>query len=387
MTRVFLHVGTRKSGTTYLQRSLRRSFDALAEQGVNLLYPDRDEHARHQVVPLRRAASGDPDATATAEAAVADLAGWIRERPTMTHVLTNEDLGELPRRSVDLLLDGLAEFEVHLVLTARHWGRTLPSEWQQCMKQRDTVTYTEFLTAARDRTRGARRFLARQDVPGMLDRWGGRLPRERVHVIAVPPPDRAEDTLVDLFSGLVGFDPATLQVPDEAANQSISLPQAEMLRRVNIELDGRMRGDAYSRGVREWLARKCLMRQERSSVRLPAEHVEWCAAATREQYDGMLAREVDLIGNPADLVMDAAGTTGPDRVEPDQGDVLATAVATIADLTEARWNEVQQLRRQLADVTAERDALQGRGPRSLVPRVRRRLGTTARRVRGRVGRA
>ncbi len=354
-TPVYLHVGARKSGTTSLQRSLRLSVEELAAQGVNLLYATREEQVRRQVVPIRGyLTSGDDTA---ARQSLRELAEGIRSRPEMTHLLSLETLAELPRPATDLIVAELAEFEVHVVVTARHWVLTLPSEWQQMVKSRLTISYPDFLAAVRDRTPDAAEFLAMQDVPAIVERWGALLPPERVHVIACPPRSRNVGTLLDLFCGLVGIDPASLKVPAGDLNTSISLDQAELIRRINADLGDRLTkpGADYDVGVRGWIVRGSMQPRATESIRIPQEFVEWAVAEARQQYDDLLVAGVDVVGRPEDLLPDGDPLTGPLQVGEDA--VAAAAVATLADLAQQHYDEVRASRRRIDALVAERDRL------------------------------
>ena len=354
-TQVYLHVGARKSGTTSLQRSLRLSVEELAAQGVNLLYATREDQVRHQVVPIRSyLATGDD---AAARRSLREVAERIRSRPEMTHLLSLETLAELPRPATDLIVGELAEFEVHVVVTARHWVLTLPSEWQQAVKSRLTISYPDFLAAVRDRTSDAAEFLAMQDVPGIVGRWGALLPPERVHVIACPPRSRSEGTLLDLFCGLVAIDPASLKIPAGDLNTSISLDQAELIRRINTELGDRLTkpGADYDTGVRGWIVRGSMQPRATESIRIPQQFAEWAVGAARQQYDELLATGVDIVGRAEDLLPEDDPLTGPLQVGEEA--VAAAAVATLADLAQQHYDEVQAHRRRIDALVAERDRL------------------------------
>lgn len=341
MTKVFLHIGTRKSGTSYLQKALRDSVPALAEQGVELTFKTRKGHVERQLAPLKHMlATGD---AGPAQASMRRMVARIKAKPDMRHLITLEDLAELPQSVADLYLEALREFDTELVVTVRNWGSTIPSEWQQCVKERFTGTYRDFVAAIADRTPEADQFLMRQDLPTLIQRWSGTLDPGKVHVIAVPPTSRTEGTLVELFCGLVGIDPASLRMPKGRINASISLDQAELLRRVNIALGDRLPFEnGYQTGIREWLTRGTLMKRAESSIRIPEEFGDWCVRAAREQYDGIVALGVDLVGDPEDLVPGKVAT-GPAEVS--DPEVLATAVVALADLGELQWKEQQELRR------------------------------------------
>lgn len=370
---VFLHIGTRKSGTSYLQKALRESVPQLEAQGLNLAYHTRKGQVERQLTPFQEYAAGGP--RAAVEASNAELLQRITKATQTRHLITLEDLAELPEQAADALVEPLLGFDLHLVVTARHWGLTIPSEWQQDVKERKSVTYRDFLDAIRDRTPGSAQFLMRQDLPVLLQRWGKHLPADRIHVVAVPPSSRTEGTLMELFCGLIGVDPSTLKIPTGDINASISLDQAELLRQVNIALGDRLpdlEGD-YRFGVREWLTRGSLMKRKSGSIRIPAEDAGWCTEAAQAQFDAVKGLGVDLIGDPADLVVAAGTKTGPAAVS--ETEVNDVAVNALADLATRHWAELSEQAAERAALVAERDALAARiaeleAPKSFRERLR-----------------
>lgn len=287
------------------------------------------------------------------------MAARIRKDAEATHLITLEDLAELPQPAVDCVLDALEEFDVEIIITARHWCATLPSEWQQDVKARDTVAYADYLAAVRDRRPGSETFLARQDLPGIADRWGGRFPRERTHVVTVPPRGTAGPGVLELFCGVIGIDPETLNDPGQAFNNSLSLPQAELVRRVNESLGDRLADvyGSYREAIRMQLTRQTLMTKERSSIGLPAEFVEWALGESRRQRDALLASGVHIVGDPAYLVPTGDQIkVGP--VAPSAEEVLAVAVRSLADYASERWAEESAAKQRIAELTDQVAALE-----------------------------
>ncbi|SFC78692.1 hypothetical protein SAMN04487968_11195 [Nocardioides terrae] len=335
--KVLLHVGTRKSGTTYLQRTLIRSRGVLAERGVALAVTTQDDHAA--VTPLlRRGVAGD---AAALEQGVGHLVRRATAGDAAVRLVTMESLAELPGDVAGRIVDDIRAqgFDVEVVVTARHWGLTLPSEWQQDVKQRSTVRYADYVAAVRDRTPAARIFLARQDLPDVVRRWTGRLGPEQVHVIACPPSSRTEGSLVQLFCSVLDVDPEAMRTPTRSSNTSLSLPQAEMLRRVNVALGDRLtRGEGgYEEGVRTWLTGRALTRQASAPILLPAGFAAWCAEESQRQLAELDELGVGVIGRRGDLEASPDLPTGTD--EPSQAEVAAVAVAAVADLCDLRRQE------------------------------------------------
>lgn len=338
---VCLHIGTRKSGTTSLQLMLRNSRRALATQGIQLAATTQDDFAAI-VLPLRRGIAGDPAATHEGVNALVERLG---RGSTARRLVTIEALAELPAASAEAVVSALtaAGHDVHLVITARPWIRAIPSEWQQCVKQRSTISYADFVTSIREREgRAATQFRRRQDLPDVVRRWTTLLPVERASVVACPPPSRTDGTLVELFSSAVGIDPGLLRPLQRAArNTSLSLAQTEMLRRVNASLGPRLpsRGGAYRRGIREWVTGGSLVTQEREPILLPSGTAGWVAGESHRQLDELDRLGVRIVGRPSDLVSDPGAPEGP--AAPAEEEVAAVAARTISELAERRWRESQ----------------------------------------------
>ena len=147
--RVLLHVGTPKTGTSYLQHVLFR----------NRARPPR---ARDRLPrrPVRRPLPGRarPDADAVGWAQVDAIGAWDRlARPVRgwdeTTVISHEILATASRSQVGRALESLGRghgTEVHLVLSVRDLVRQIPAEWQENVKHRAALTYGAFLDRIQD---------------------------------------------------------------------------------------------------------------------------------------------------------------------------------------------------------------------------------------------
>ena len=322
---LFLHVGCRKSGSSSLQMALRESTDELSRQGVRFWLVSRKTHARRLLRPLEQfREDGDREAAldrlrGLADAMVAD------EHPR--HLLTIEDLAEQPPEVVDLVHEAFADLDLTVVVSARHWGRTLPSEWQQCLKERLTLDLPAFVDSVQAATPEAQAlFLDRQDVPAIARRWQGALPASRVVVISVADvADRS--TLLGDFCGLIGVEESTLTVPKVALNPSMGSAQAEVLRRLNVDLGERLpdyRRGGYWRVVRKGLVQQSLRNQRSGGrVTLPASYAAWCHDATTARLAELTAAGFTVLGRPEDLVSPA--TSAEDYEPPSAEEVAAVA--------------------------------------------------------------
>ena len=214
--RVLLHVGAPKTGTSFVQDILFTHRATLRERGI--LYP-ADRHDAHFLAALDLMELPWGGLEREAGGAWDRLVAEVREWPG-TAIISHEILGTASRVQVARALESLGAHdgtEVHLVYSARDLVRQIPAEWQENVKHRRTKTYGRFLENLRDEQRSAevaQWFWGVQEVPDVLDRWAESLPRDRVHLVTVPPPGSSPTLLWERFAGLFGIDPTEF-APDE----------------------------------------------------------------------------------------------------------------------------------------------------------------------------
>ncbi len=374
--RLLLHVGTPKSGTSFLQDVLFSNREALAAHG--LLYPaDRfDEHFLAALDLMELPWGGLEEQAVGVWDRVAER---VRAWPG-TSVVSHEILARASAPQVRRALSSFGETEVHLVLSARDLARQIPAEWQENLKHRRTLGYADFLDRITDRSRAddvASWFWAVQDVPDILQRWGATLPAGHVHVVTVPQPGASPTLLWERFAGVLGLDPLawdTTQV--SRANPSLGVPETSFLRMVNREVNGGvLAGRHYREFVREVLAHRTLS-QRTGSPRLgvPEDVRAWTAELAESGIATLKERGYDVVGDLDELrpAPPDQPFTDPDR--PDPGDVLDVAVQSTVTLicqAAALRDRTDALGAELRGAIAERD--QARREAGLWTRFKRRV--------------
>ena len=362
MKRVIVHVGTPKTGTSFVQDLLFQQREALAEQGV--LYPaDRfDAHflAALDLMELRWGGL-EHQAVGAWERLAAQVRAWKGHTVVVSHEI-------LARASVEQVRLALESFgpgcEVHVVLSARDLVRQIPAEWQENVKHRRTVGYHEFLdhiTADVPETEVATWFWGVQEVPAILARWGSTLPAEQVHVVTVPKPGAPRSLLWERFATVFGLDPQAWATESERANPSLGAPETALVRAINQRVNGGvLANEHYREFVRETLAHRTLAHR-RGSPRLvlPPEVRAWATELSERWIAELEARAYDVVGSLEDLRPDAA--EGAAFVDPDAqgpaelGDpALDSVVALLQRAAELR-EEVGRLHEELHHTREERD--------------------------------
>ena len=398
--RVILHVGAPKTGTSFVQDILFTHRDALRERGI--LYA-ADRHDAHFLAALdlmelpwgglEREANGRWDR----------LAEEVRAWPG-TAIISHEILGRASRLQAARALSSLGapDREVHVVFSARDLARQIPAEWQENVKHRRTKTYGTFLENLQDPERTAevaQWFWGVQETPDVLDRWTASVPRERVHLVTVPPPGASPTLLWERFAGLFGIDPDEF-TPTERSNASLGAAESTTIRRLNTRLNNVLDGYGYRRFVREIVVHQHLARRRGSArLALPPAAYEWATQLSRSWVSELALRGYDVVGDLDDLI--PSGSPGP-FVDPDTVDeheVAEVALDALAVMTieAARLRQVEKdLHGVIEDLMGQLDDAHStriyRGKEKLVRLAQRNMlvraaYSTYRRLRGRNSRS
>ncbi len=303
--RVLLHVGTPKTGTSYLQDVLFRNRSVLAEHDI--LYPaERFDDQFLAALDLMRLPWGGLETEAIG--AWDRLARRVRDWHG-TAIISHEILATASRAQVGRALESLGHHdgvEVHVVLSVRDLVRQIPAEWQENVKHRRTLSYARFLEEIQDPQRASRIatwFWGVQEVPDILDRWGHDLPPERIHVVTVPAPGGPSSLLWQRFSRVLGLDGLELDLEAERANPSLGVPETALLRRINLAVIHDLDPPDYRPLVRELLAHQTLSRRTDSPrLALPPTVHPWAQDLAAAWASEVKERGYDVAGDLDDLV-------------------------------------------------------------------------------------
>jgi hypothetical protein len=225
----------------------------------------------------------------------------------VSHELFASATKEQARRALTSFGD---DTEVHVVLTARDLVRQMSAEWQEHVKHRSTMTFEEFVAGIRKDRRRTSWFWRVQDFADIVDRWGAALDPSRVHVVTVPPATSPPETLWLRFATLLGLDPATFDTAVSRANTSLGVEQAELLRRVNLQLGERLPlPGPYPTVVKNVLAHRVLAGRKGTRLALSRSDTEYAVEQSRAIADRLAAMGVDVVGQLDELVPDLAEVT------------------------------------------------------------------------------
>lgn len=344
--RVLLHVGTPKTGTSYLQDVLFRNRRLLREHGI--LYPaDRFDGQFLAALDLMRLPWGGLEAEAVG--AWDRLADAVR-RHRGTAIVSHEILAIASRAQVGRALASLGHgdgAEVHIVLSVRDLVRQIPAEWQENVKHRSAISYAAFLEQIQDPERSGRIaswFWGVQEIPDVLQRWGHDLPPERIHLVTVPPPGGAPELLWKRFSEVFGLDGLDLDLEAERVNPSLGVPETALIRRINRSANRELHPPDYRPLVRELLAHQTLSRRTRSPrLALPPTAHPWVTGLQQSWVAEVRERGYDVVGDLDDLTGAPPVERFVDPDAPHEKQVAGAAVDAIKALLleNARLREVE----------------------------------------------
>ncbi len=332
--RILLHVGTPKTGTSYLQDVLFRNQRTLARQGI--LYPgDRFDAHFLAALDLMQLPWGGLETEALG--AWDRLAAQVRDWGG-TAVISHEIFATASRAQIARALESLGhpDVEVHVVLSVRDLVRQIPAEWQENIKHRRELSYARFLDQIRDPAREGRIatwFWGVQEIPDILNRWAADLPPERIHLVTVPSPGGPPDLLWERFVQAFGLDGLELDLDGQRANPSLGVPETALVRRINLKANRAIEPPSYRPLVRELLAHQTLSRRADSPrLTLPPEVHPWAQELATTWVEEIKARGYDVVGDLGDLVGPPATHPFADPDEPDESQVADAAVDAIRAL-------------------------------------------------------
>ncbi|HLR85202.1 MAG TPA: hypothetical protein VK059_09630 [Nocardioidaceae bacterium] len=341
MTKVFLHVGAPKTGTSMVQELLYNNRKTLAEHGI--LYPGRrrDAHFLAALDLLERTWGGlEVDAPGSWDYLVGKAQKWDD-----TVVISHEVFAGASEEQAKRAISSLEGCDVHIVYTARDLTRQIPAEWQEQVKHRKKLTYSAFLSdLAREESQSysSRWFWAVHEWPDVLRRWSVDLPEENVHLVTVPPPGAPRALLIDRLLSLWGIEQDWLTKESHRANVSLGAVETTVIRKINKRNPPTTYdGPYYREWVRELLAHRTLAGREGARrLILPPDQHDWARDITTGWIDDLRTHSYDVRGDLEELrVIDDQGEfVDPDAVDSDdQLDIALDVIDTLlAELVHER---------------------------------------------------
>lgn len=329
--RVVLHIGTMKSGTSFVQSALVRNRGVLGAVGARYLGGSFGRQAK-AVLEVNRSPRR-PERHERWRA----LADEARTFPGEVGIVSMEFLSFVDSRRIGPFLDPLEGLEVEVVLTVRDQFRAIPAQWQTFTRNLGTDDWGTYLrrigASGWRRTRGSRAattFHRAQDVVPILERWSAPAAVSRVSVVTLPPPEAPRDELWRRFCEAVRLPAEHASLGGLRDNVSLGYASCDFLRRLNVHLDDVSPRD-YRLGMRP-MSRQVLapLRAAEGRPVLDREGAALARERNEEVREAIARRGYRLVGTLDDLPV-REPTDVPDQVTPPPtADVVRAAEAVRA---------------------------------------------------------
>jgi hypothetical protein len=361
-TRVFLHIGAPKTGTTYLQHVLFENREALARAGV--LYPYRTVQESFRSAHDFCGTSWFGHHGDRFQGEWDQVARRVADWEGATAIISSEFLAAATPDRIRRNLAALGAAEVHVVFSARDLARQLVSDWQEQIKHKHTVSLERFVDDLVELGIDApepfgRLFWGLHDAAAVLASWSTAVPPERIHVITIPPPSAPPDILWTRFCAVTGLDPGGYDTAAKRSNASMGVRETELVRRMNRGLTA-MDGPSYDVLVRLFLAEKVLG-GGKTRLALPPHRRDW----VRERSQALI-HELDQAGYAVEGDLAELLPTEP------TDEYVSPTSLTDADLGRIAIKAATALLRRAGKMRVQNLRLQeelGRRPRPGVPRL------------------
>ena len=228
-----LHVGPPKTGSTALQDGLHQTRDSLAAQGTTYV-----SRVRHELIPARYITGQLPDGPkwAWAEQRWNELVDAMRAEGPERKVYSSEYLADATEEQVVRIVDAIGPEETYVVITLRPLVDIVPSQYQQYLQGGLTSDYESWLRSTfvdELATVGPSAFWQRHRHDALVERWARVAGRDRVVVVATGGRDFT--AVPAAFETLLGLHRGTLVGREVRPNRSLTWPEAEVMRRFNVE--------------------------------------------------------------------------------------------------------------------------------------------------------
>ena len=391
---LYLHVGTMKTGTTYLQSRMSEHRADLADDGVLVPYSQllalRDRFGRRGTLK-QRSVDGEWDR----------LLASLRATPLERGVISMEFLSTASRERIVEIVEELRPAEVHVIVTARDLARVMVAQWQETVGNRATWTWAEYSddivdqmsagveagtgdnwvnpgsrateprpkSSGRGRGPAARQFWRQHDLARIIEDWAAVVGMDHLHVVTVPPAGSAPEVLWHRFAQVIGVDPARHDTGHESApdtvraNAGVDLATAEFVRRLNERIDPGLSTVQYLTHVKAVLGRPAQLGRGTRKPVLRAEQQAAVAAYSRGLTGHLAGLGVHVVGDLDDLVPSPAAPTKP----PSDGDLDR-------EVADAAVDAVLVMVRQLVALDGTDGPRAGRGSRQGAGKGARRGG-------------
>ena len=228
-----IHIGPQKTGSTAIQSALHQAREKLREHGV--IYPGPRMRPREAVevgLGFARLEGRRPTRLDTWH----DLLRQVHEPGFPRVCVSLEAFGRATDEQAGAVVRELGGDLPHVVAVARRYDRLMPSQWQQRVKSKATLSYEEWLAIVLGAPQPDEYTWSNVWVPhdtvALVERWSAWVGPENFTLIVTDEADRRQ--LSHTFEAMLGLPAGTLQAQQGKENSSLTYPETELLRGLNV---------------------------------------------------------------------------------------------------------------------------------------------------------
>jgi hypothetical protein len=325
--RVVLHIGTMKSGTSFIQSALMSNPEVLDAAGARYLGETFGRQAKAVRDVYRRPKR--PRRHTRWQALVDEARTFEGD----VGLISMEFLGFATDEQLSPFLDPFAGVPIDVILTVRDQFRAIPAQWQTFTRNfgaDDWGTYLRHIDHAvwsPDRkSRASVTFRRAQDVVSVLDRWSADPRVGSLTVVTLPPPEAPREELWHRFCTAAGMSLGDVVLEEARENTSLGYASCDFLRRLNPLLED-VRPRLYRKGMRP-LAREVLapLRETEGRPELDRRGADFARGLNQKIRDAVDRGRYDVVGTFDDLPV-PVDLDQPEHVVPPAIDLVHRAAA------------------------------------------------------------
>jgi hypothetical protein len=357
---VYLHIGTPKSGTTYLQSRLDVNRKRAAKQG--LMWPGPRWGV--QVEAVRELRGLETDASLAPTGPWMSLVDAVHAWQGPKALISMEWMAGCSSSQIAAAVESLAPARVEIICTSRDLLRMFVAQWQEMTKNCRPWSWQQFVEEMVGDTPGlaSQRFWTQQDVPVILSRWAEQVPWDRFHLVTVPQPGAGSEVLWERFCSVLGLDGSTFEQPPRT-NESIGVVSASLMHRVNlVALERKVDRVDYQRVLHRRVADEVLapLREREGPIAVSSDVDAWIRKRAVEHVNDLRALDLHVVGDLDDL-LPGEPLEGREPSDVSDTELLDTAVEALVSFALAQDATAKALREENRLL---RQQLQRRGKRS-----------------------
>lgn len=236
---IMLHIGAHKTGTTTLQAALFAASKHLEEQGVINLVADGDETANPAARAVQRLPSSGSTGAPVAYNVWTTLVDQAKAHPNQLVSISAEAFAVSESLVIKSIVKDLGLDRLQVVITLRPLAKILPSQWQQDLHGAwISLEFEEWLRETLKEVRPIKeigplqvphQFWFRHRHDALLQRWIDAVGSDRITLVVAD--DQQKSSLLENFEKLLSLSAGTLSSTGITRNQSMTLPEMQIMQR------------------------------------------------------------------------------------------------------------------------------------------------------------